>query len=118
VTAWTSPLHLAVLGRHAGRDDGVDPCPSVDVDVPDRLTDHAPDHVGGLAHRQPVWARRGVLGARVRAGVIERRRHDRRDVLDVDERLTTVAGRHGDRAVDRLQEGLAEVLHEPRGTHD
>ena len=29
--------HLAVLGRHTGCDCAVDPCASVDVDVPDRL---------------------------------------------------------------------------------
>src|SRR2546421_6228903 len=42
----------------------------------------------------------------------------RGDVLGVDERLGAVSRRYRDNAVDGLEEGFAEVLHEPSGTQD
>src|SRR5436190_23350880 len=40
----------------------------------------------------------------------------RGDVLGVDERLRAVSSGYRDNAVDGLEEGFAEVLHEPSGT--
>src|SRR6266550_2957965 len=42
----------------------------------------------------------------------------RGDVLGVDERLRAVSRGYRDDAVDGLEEGFAEVLHEPSGTED
>ena len=63
-------------------------------------------------------AGRCVLGAGVGVGARECRGGDRGDVLGVDERLGAVTGGHRDHAVDGLQECLAEILHEPRGTQN
>ncbi len=59
-----------------------------------------------------------VLGTGVGIRVGQGRGRDGGDVLGVDEGLRTVAGRDHDGAVDRLEERLAEVLHEPRRSQD
>ena len=76
------------------------------------------DDVGGFAHRERVGAGRRVLGAGVVVGARECRGGDRGDVLGVDKRLGAVTSGHRDHAVDRLQERLAEILHEPGGTQN
>ena len=48
----------------------------------------------------------------------ESRSCDGRDVVRVDERFPATPGRHDNGIVDRHQEGLTEVLHEPGGPHD
>ena len=101
-----------------GSDHSFNPRVPVYVDVPDRSGGHSGDDIGSLSHCQGFWTGRGVLGSYVALRVRERRRHDGCDVLGVDERLRAVAGRHDDGAVDRHQESLAEVLHEPGRPHD
>jgi hypothetical protein len=134
VTVWTSLLgrepwpeatvsvsaaeHLAVRGRHAGRDGAVDPCTAGDVVVLRWLAGDVGDDVGGGAYGERLGAGRCVLGAGVGVGARECCGGDRGDVLGVDERLGAVTGGYRDHAVNGLQERLAEVLHEPRGTQN
>jgi hypothetical protein len=86
--------------------------------VLDRSADNVADDLGDVGHGQRLGAGWCVLGAGVGLGAHQRLGGDRGDVLGVDEGLSTAPGRHRDQAIGAREVLVAEVLHDPRGSHD
>ena len=76
------------------------------------------DDGGGFGDGQRFGPGQAVCLAGVSLRVGQSGRGYCSDVFGIDEGLCTVPGGHDDGSIDRLEERLAEVLHEPRRTQD